>query len=102
MRQKSCSSAMSACPHIALSAGTSQAPTVLIAEDEILIRGMAAEYLRAMGFNVLEASNASEAIDVLKSSARVDLKRVSELRLRHRGPDVHRVAAPTHPSPSPA
>src|SRR5439155_25246387 len=49
------------------------ARTILVAEDEILVRFMAAEHLRAAGFNVIEASNAAEAIDVLQSSEPVDL-----------------------------
>ena len=64
---------MSACPQILPDAGTAEAHTILVAEDEILIRSLAAEHLRAAGFNVLEASNAAEAIDVLGSGEPVDL-----------------------------
>jgi len=41
-------------------------PTVLIVEDEMLIRLMAEDYLRADGFRTLTAASASEAIDNLE------------------------------------
>ena len=47
--------------------------TILIVEDEVLIRLLAADELRARGFGVLEASNADEAIAVLQSGASIDL-----------------------------
>ena len=47
--------------------------TILIVEDEVLIRLLAADDLRARGFGVLEASNADEAIAVLQSGAPIDL-----------------------------
>src|SRR2546423_15685447 len=50
-----------------------ETPTILIAEDEVLIRGVMAEYLRAAGFIVIEASNAAEAVDVLQSREPVEL-----------------------------
>lgn len=64
---------MSACPQILPHAGTAEARTILIAEDEILIRGMAAEHLRDAGFSVIEAASAAEAVDVLESGEAVDL-----------------------------
>jgi CheY-like chemotaxis protein len=50
-----------------------RAPTVLVAEDEVLIRGVVPEHLRTAGLNVIEASNAAEAVDVLHSDEPVDL-----------------------------
>ena len=47
--------------------------TVLIVEDEVLIRLSAADELRVRGFGVLEASNADEAIAVLQSGVPIDL-----------------------------
>jgi DNA-binding response OmpR family regulator len=47
--------------------------TILVAEDEILLRMPLAEYLRDAGFRVLEAANADEAMAVLGADARVDL-----------------------------
>jgi CheY-like chemotaxis protein len=47
--------------------------TILVAEDEVLIRDMIAQHLRAGGFLVIEASDAGEAIDALESGERIDL-----------------------------
>lgn len=40
--------------------------TVLVVEDEILIRMTISEYLRACGYTVIEAANADEALIVLQ------------------------------------
>ncbi len=42
-------------------------PVVLIVEDEFLLRIDAVEMVRAAGFEVVEAANADEAIEVLES-----------------------------------
>src|SRR3954452_5138099 len=42
-------------------------PVVLIVEDEFLLRMDAADMIDAAGFEVLEAGNADEAIDILES-----------------------------------
>jgi DNA-binding NtrC family response regulator len=47
--------------------------TILVAEDEILIRAMVAQHLRSAGFRILEASNAREAIEILSSGEAVDV-----------------------------
>ena len=47
--------------------------TVLLVEDEVLIRLMLADELRNRGLQVLEASNADEALTVLQSSLPVHL-----------------------------
>jgi CheY-like chemotaxis protein len=49
------------------------ARTVLVVEDEALIRLAVADDLRACGFEVLEASSAPEAIELLVSGAPVDI-----------------------------
>ncbi|HVL72467.1 MAG TPA: response regulator [Beijerinckiaceae bacterium] len=41
-------------------------PSVLVVEDEVLVRLVIAEYLRLCGYRVLEAANADEAVLVLK------------------------------------
>jgi DNA-binding NtrC family response regulator len=46
--------------------------TILVVEDEVLIRLMIAQELRAAGFTVIEAVNASEALAVLHTPRRVD------------------------------
>jgi CheY-like chemotaxis protein len=43
--------------------------TVLVVEDEILIRWVIAEHLRECGYRVIEAGNGDEAIDVLRRTA---------------------------------
>ena len=43
-------------------------PTILIVDDEALIRMTVSDYLQERGFKVLEASNAAEAIKVIGSS----------------------------------
>ncbi len=47
--------------------------TVLVVEDEIIIRLMIADTLRAQGITVIEASNGDEALRVLQSSLPVQL-----------------------------
>jgi CheY-like chemotaxis protein len=42
--------------------------TILIVEDEVLIRFDVADYLRTCGYRVIEAANATEAIAVLQSA----------------------------------
>lgn len=48
-------------------------PTILLVEDEILIRLNTAGHLRADGMIVMEAANADEALTVLESGAPIDL-----------------------------
>lgn len=48
-------------------------PTVLVVDDDILIRMVIAEYLRDCGYRVLEAANGYEAVTALKSKAQIDL-----------------------------
>ena len=47
--------------------------TILVVEDEPLIRMMVAEALRNAGLDVLEASSADEALSILEGGAAVDL-----------------------------
>jgi len=53
----------------------SQPPTtIMVVEDEVLIRFVVAEYLRECGFDVIEAANVDEAVELLTSDvAAVDL-----------------------------
>jgi len=53
------------------STATGNAETLLVVEDEILIRLAICSYLRECGFKVIEAANADEALIVLQAS---DLK----------------------------
>ncbi len=47
--------------------------TVLIVEDEFFVRFTTAEFLRDEGYEILEAANADDALEIFKSGARVDL-----------------------------
>ncbi|HEY8564412.1 MAG TPA: response regulator [Beijerinckiaceae bacterium] len=47
---------------------SSEAHTILVVDDEVLVRLVIAEYLRACGYTVHEAANADEAIAVVDSS----------------------------------
>lgn len=44
------------------------AETILVVEDEVLIRLVIAQYLRDCGYRVIEAANADEALLVLRKS----------------------------------
>ncbi len=46
---------------------------ILVVEDEVLVRMMIADELRNAGYTVLEASNADEALEVLRHSPKVGL-----------------------------
>jgi CheY-like chemotaxis protein len=47
--------------------------TILVVEDEVLVRMVIADYLRDCGYKVIEAGNAAEALTVLQSSETVDI-----------------------------
>lgn len=48
-------------------------PSVLVAEDEVLIRLAVSEYLRECGFEVFEAASADEARSILQSGLEPDV-----------------------------
>ena len=48
-------------------------PTILLVEDELLVRWMLAEEFRNAGFQVIEAANSEEALSVLRTSVPVGL-----------------------------
>jgi CheY-like chemotaxis protein len=50
-----------------------RAPTILIAEDEAMVRMVEAETLRDAGFDIREARDGIAALEILKSDATVDL-----------------------------
>jgi two-component system, response regulator PdtaR len=51
----------------------SACPVVLVVEDEVFIRFDVADMLREDGFEVIEASNAQEALEALQSGCQIDL-----------------------------
>ncbi len=52
---------------------TPKPQTVLVVEDEVLVRMVIADYLRECGYHVVEAGSAGEAIIVLQSPEPVDV-----------------------------
>ena len=57
--------------HAAMARGTE---TVLVVEDEAVVRGLAVDILKRQGYTVLEAGNARDALNILQShAARIDL-----------------------------
>src|SRR6202022_4622633 len=46
---------------------------VLVVEDEILIRSAVAEFLRNLGYRVIEAADAAEAVAIFASRTQIDL-----------------------------
>ncbi|MGQ0582579.1 MAG: response regulator [Reyranella sp.] len=48
-------------------------PTLLVVEDEVLIRMAVSDYLRECGFHVIEAGSADEAVEVLKTDTAIDI-----------------------------
>jgi CheY-like chemotaxis protein len=53
--------------------GSSKARTVLVVEDEILVRAMVSEYLREHGYEVVEAADAAEALAVFEAGEPVHI-----------------------------
>jgi CheY-like chemotaxis protein len=47
--------------------------TVLVVEDEVLVRLAVAKYLRGCGFQVLEAASGDEAVTILSADVAVDV-----------------------------
>jgi len=56
-----------------LSATDPRPPTVLVVEDEALVRMPISEFLRDCGFNVLEAADADQAMDLVDAGDPVDV-----------------------------
>src|SRR5207248_4577604 len=52
---------------------TMAAPTILIVENEVLVRMAVAAYLRECGFRVVEARTAAEALRVFESDITIDV-----------------------------
>ena len=52
---------------------TAPPPTILVVEDDVLVRSLVATYLRDSGFDVIEANGADEAIRFLQAELTVDI-----------------------------
>jgi CheY-like chemotaxis protein len=64
---------MTASVHTLFPAPSPRRTTVLVVEDEVMVRLLVAETLRDAGYVVIEAANADEALTVLHSSTEIDL-----------------------------
>lgn len=53
--------------------GGHEKPTILIVEDEVLVRLPVADFLRGKDFRVIEASNAEEALSVFRAGEPIEL-----------------------------
>src|SRR5258707_15324003 len=53
--------------------GARTPPTILVVEDEVLVRIAAAEHLRAAGYAVIEAADAAEAVRLMGAAPSIDL-----------------------------
>lgn len=59
---------------VALPNPAERTPTVLVVDDEVLLRMNLSDFLQECGFKVLEASSAGEAVEMVRSySGRIDL-----------------------------
>jgi CheY-like chemotaxis protein len=48
-------------------------PVILVVEDDVLVRSVAAAYLRDCSFDVVEANGADEAIRALQAGIKIDV-----------------------------
>jgi CheY-like chemotaxis protein len=55
------------------SAASPRGETILVVEDEVLVRLAVAETLRDAGYSVIEAANGDEALEVLATSTQIDV-----------------------------
>jgi len=71
--------------------------TVLVVEDEVLVRHAATKYLRSCGFTVLDAIDAEEALEILQTGSAVDIV-FSDVKLpgSRNGVDLARVVRSDH------
>jgi len=60
-------------PHFPMLAARSSTYTVLVVEDDAMVRMPIAEYLRDCGYDVLEAGDAAEAMAALHAAGRVSV-----------------------------
>jgi CheY-like chemotaxis protein len=59
--------------HWGMAAHSLESPTVLVVEDEPVVRATIAEYLRQCGYRVLEAGNVDEAITALNTDPGINV-----------------------------
>ena len=73
-------------------------PTVLVVDDEVLVRMVIADYLRECGYRVLEAGSPEDAVAILNSQMKVDIVFTDlELPGRSSGLELARWIRKRHP-----
>jgi two-component system, response regulator PdtaR len=100
---------LAAASPIGRSSPSTRRPTILVVDDEVLLRWMIAEELRAKGFVVIEAANSDEARMILQTSTDVSIV-MTDVRMpgsmdgiglaqwvRAARPDLKIVIASAHP-----
>lgn len=66
--------------HVVNESAEARVSRLLVVEDELLIRMLIADVLRDAGYEVIEAVNGDEALDILKAGVVVDLV-LSDVRM---------------------
>ena len=59
--------------NITIPSRSEKVPTILVVDDEVLVRVVIAEYLRDCGYRVVEAGSAEDAVTILNSQLKVDI-----------------------------
>jgi CheY-like chemotaxis protein len=60
-------------PSLAATHKSAATPTVLVVDDEIMIRLVIADYLRECGYRVFEAGSPEDAVSILQSDLKIDI-----------------------------
>lgn len=72
--------------------------TILVVEDETEVRSLMCEYLRNLGYSVLEAGNGDEALEIgRRASAPIHLLLTDMIMPRHGGQELAGVLSSVHP-----
>jgi CheY-like chemotaxis protein len=64
---------MASSEYLSQESAATRRPAILVVEDEVLVRLTVADYLRGAGYGVVEAANATEALEVFASGEPVDV-----------------------------
>jgi CheY-like chemotaxis protein len=60
-------------PSLAATHKSDAVPTVLVVDDEVMIRLVIADYLRECGYRVFEAGGPEDAVAILQSDLKIDI-----------------------------
>ena len=84
--------------NISIPTRSESVPTVLVVDDEVLVRMVIADYLRECGYRVLEAGSPEDAVAILNSQMKVDVVFTDlELPGRSSGLELARWIRKRHP-----